>query len=514
LNSGTRSLTFGGRLPGVVCRTELPPAGEAPLRLDVAGFAGFAERGPLNVPVPLEDFSQYIAVFGGDLMVARDGGRPVYAHLPGAVAAFFDNGGRRCYVVRVADEARAYANRFALPGLVAIGGPGEYRRIVATATSAGRWSDRLTVNTQLRRRPLPLYPPAAAGPPLGAFELALELPTTLPLGPGDLLALTFDGPTRSQWLFPVSAATRTSPAAATTRGERVLAQAGPGAVRAFDQAAPSPLPAVLGVERLEESGWAPLAAGWAELAGDEAQLDLLVPLGTEARPGDLLRVACAGGAALLFPVERLSLAEIAAGSPSAVGSPPAGGEPQFDLRLSTARGLWELPAPAALPHDALAQVDLLTFDLIVAEGNAAPEVFADLRFGTGARYWADALARPESASAAPDLAAARSLRLAAPAEAAGETPPPYLPLGMAARPDPDFAAGPLPREDEDGAGKDGLDAFTPAALFLDRRLAGAGMRDIMAEAEYLLYQSAGRRRCAVSMRCCRSRRSGWSPRRT
>ena len=103
----TPTLTFNGRLPGVDCQPALPPA-PALVSLDVAAFVGFAERGPLNVPIAVEDPNQYTAVFGGDVILAMNGGVPVYANLPGAVRAFFDNGGRRCYVVRVAGgDARA-----------------------------------------------------------------------------------------------------------------------------------------------------------------------------------------------------------------------------------------------------------------------------------------------------------------------------------------------------------------------------------------------------------------------
>src|SRR6476469_508094 len=111
-------LTFQGRLPGVVCQAALPPAAEDPLRLDVAGFIGFAERGPLNTPVALEDLSQYQAVFGRDLGIARDGGLPAYAALPGAAEAVLDYGGRGCKAALVAG-ATAWANRARLPGLVA-----------------------------------------------------------------------------------------------------------------------------------------------------------------------------------------------------------------------------------------------------------------------------------------------------------------------------------------------------------------------------------------------------------
>ena len=129
------TLTYNGRLPGVVCQTSLPPQREDPLRLDVAAFVGFAQRGPLDTPVAVEDISHYRLLYGGDLLVARDGGRPVYAHLPTAVQSFFDNGGRRCYVVRVAgDDARP--NRFRLPGLVSWSALEGYRAVVAPAAWA------------------------------------------------------------------------------------------------------------------------------------------------------------------------------------------------------------------------------------------------------------------------------------------------------------------------------------------------------------------------------------------
>ena len=93
------TLTYQGRLPGVACRPALPP-GPARIRLDVPAFVGLAQRGPLNQPTAVEDFNQYQAIFGPDLVLAQDGnGIPVYANLPATVKAFFDNGGLRCYVV-------------------------------------------------------------------------------------------------------------------------------------------------------------------------------------------------------------------------------------------------------------------------------------------------------------------------------------------------------------------------------------------------------------------------------
>jgi hypothetical protein len=65
------------------------------LRSDVPAFVGIAEQGPLDLPVPVESFRQFQAVFGGCI------GAGFLAY---AVRAFFDNGGRRCWIVRVASR--------------------------------------------------------------------------------------------------------------------------------------------------------------------------------------------------------------------------------------------------------------------------------------------------------------------------------------------------------------------------------------------------------------------------
>jgi uncharacterized protein len=181
------ALTFHGRLPGVECSPALPAAPE-PVRLDVAAFVGFAEQGPLDLPVPVEDVNQYAAVFGGDLVLASDGGRPVYAQLPGAVRSFFDNGGRRCYVVRVAGPA-ARAARWVVPGLRIWQPDGEVADAFVASAWAGGWSAGTEVGTQLVARPLAAvgdYRRAAAGQP---GQLTLSRASDAGLRPGDLLRL-------------------------------------------------------------------------------------------------------------------------------------------------------------------------------------------------------------------------------------------------------------------------------------------------------------------------------------
>jgi phage tail sheath protein FI len=76
------------------------------VRTDIAGFVGYAERGPVapvesrTAPDPsnplairLTSWAEYRSTFGGVTP---------YAYMPYAVRAFFENGGTTCYVARVA----------------------------------------------------------------------------------------------------------------------------------------------------------------------------------------------------------------------------------------------------------------------------------------------------------------------------------------------------------------------------------------------------------------------------
>jgi uncharacterized protein len=80
--------------PGVYFeRLDAAAPGIAAVRTDVAGFVGLAERGPIDRAVPIQSWRQFQAHFGGFTGTA---------FLAYTVRAFFENGGRRCWVVRVA----------------------------------------------------------------------------------------------------------------------------------------------------------------------------------------------------------------------------------------------------------------------------------------------------------------------------------------------------------------------------------------------------------------------------
>jgi len=92
---------FAYQTPGVYYeRIDAGAPGIAALRTDVTGFVGIALRGPLHTAVPVQSWRQFQSYFG-DFSGA--------AYLAYAVRAFFENGGRRCWVVRVASAAAATA---------------------------------------------------------------------------------------------------------------------------------------------------------------------------------------------------------------------------------------------------------------------------------------------------------------------------------------------------------------------------------------------------------------------
>lgn len=128
--------------PGIAFRVETPTTVELP-RMDIAGFVGFAQRGPLQVPVVVESYPDFVNLFGGLYRLAWDQGAGLWqtACLAPAVKAFFAQGGRRCWVVRVASGA-ATTTPFSLPGLLQTT-LSSYTSVQASARCPGSWADGL-----------------------------------------------------------------------------------------------------------------------------------------------------------------------------------------------------------------------------------------------------------------------------------------------------------------------------------------------------------------------------------
>jgi Phage tail sheath C-terminal domain len=615
-----RPLTFKGRLPGVVCETALPPR-ENPLRLDVAAFVGFAERGPLDTPIAVEDIGQYHAVFGGDLPLARyrQGSQIAYANLPRAVQAFFDNGGRRCYVVRVAGKG-GRSNYFRIPGLLTWDATTEtLQPVIVPAAWVGRWSVAMGVGTQLLSQPLRV---AKGLVEWGHDDIAihLEVPAVSVVQANDLLRLRFAGPGKPILFALANKVAKEGEAITTVRGVPVEVSAQRNNVQSFTaNIQPLPLPVAAGVQKkdtcerfdalllaLEElpglvDGYVlrmetsievkprdvlcidcldgeellfpvetvdqrldavasppdhmsyaltsrtptwkltPTRAaclkgsGWKDINMYLSALSLEVRMGSNRREcilhimdeldaqgihaGDALRITCMNGSELLFPVSNVVIP-----LPSAQASPPTSPPEAADAQLISQEALW-LVAPSSPPvgyaspplstYEELAEVDLLTFNLYVREGETIVETWNDLRFGKGPNYWLDVLAplpsdlqyeiaHPgEAKHGIPGLDAARSARIGAPVPSvatddSSPVTPVYFPLSMSDLPGPDEFAGILPDADSPqpddprdlNFGKNGLDTFdNPADLFLDPRLAEFGYRDLLNEADAILYLS-------------------------
>jgi hypothetical protein len=113
--------------PGVTFEwhdASLPVVG--PLRTDIAGFVGIAERGPLHQAVKIQSRTQFASVFGGPMP---------QAYLAYSVDGFFANGGDTCWIVRVADPDLA-----ATATLDVVDGSGA-RLLGVAAGSPGAWGN-------------------------------------------------------------------------------------------------------------------------------------------------------------------------------------------------------------------------------------------------------------------------------------------------------------------------------------------------------------------------------------
>lgn len=99
------------------------------VRTDITAFIGLAQRGPLHQAKRVDSWQQFQTLFGNFIA----GGYLAYS-----IKAYFENGGRRCYVVRVAADDAATANGQLL-------GRDGNPTLQITASSAGSWGNRVQV---------------------------------------------------------------------------------------------------------------------------------------------------------------------------------------------------------------------------------------------------------------------------------------------------------------------------------------------------------------------------------
>ena len=208
-SSPNLSLVLGA--PGIYRIADEPIRALTGVRMDVCAFVGVAPRGParqpffmeswapkpctevetvtLAVPVAVESWSEYTRYFG-----AFEGP----GLLPYAVASFFENGGRRVYVVRIVhqylqpdgtpDDIKNHEGigRANFIGLKAEGG----REVWISARNEGAWGNNLSAKLSFTTSTLALAP-------TDFFPSRLRVPAGLKIYPGATLRLSLGGGIRA-----------------------------------------------------------------------------------------------------------------------------------------------------------------------------------------------------------------------------------------------------------------------------------------------------------------------------
>lgn len=125
--------------PGVYTeRVDASAPGIAVIRTDIAAFVGIAESGPLHTPVPVQSFRQFQAHFGDFT------GQGYLAY---SVRAFFENGGQRCWVIRVASRHASFGANSASVVIESAGKP----IWQIEAANPGCWGNDLSVAIRTQR---------------------------------------------------------------------------------------------------------------------------------------------------------------------------------------------------------------------------------------------------------------------------------------------------------------------------------------------------------------------------
>jgi hypothetical protein len=195
-------ITLGA--PGIYVRSSERVRALTGVPMDVCAFVGVAPRGPCRVPVPdrhrpdapwsrdteapplrsvavpVESWDEYRRLFG-----SFEGS----GLLPYAVASFFEQGGRRAYVVRIVhDYSKRNRNEVGAASAILPGvRTAAHRRIRLSASNEGVWGNALRATLSFTVRPVGALP-------LTAAELTMPADSLLPVG--TLLRLTLAGGVR------------------------------------------------------------------------------------------------------------------------------------------------------------------------------------------------------------------------------------------------------------------------------------------------------------------------------
>ncbi len=185
--------------PGVYRLPDTPLRALTGVRMDVCGFAGIAPRGPARVPVIDESWPDYLPCVESSRPRQRSVAVPVESFdeyrrrfgafegpgiLPYAVAAFFENGGRRAYVVRIVHKYSGDADN---GGVASAAMSGFVPAAEVRARDEGSWGNQLRMSIVLNPRTLGL---------LKVEKNGFDIRSGLDLTEGALLRLSLTDGTR------------------------------------------------------------------------------------------------------------------------------------------------------------------------------------------------------------------------------------------------------------------------------------------------------------------------------
>jgi hypothetical protein len=462
--------------------------------MDIAVFVGFASAGPLHRPVAVEDVKHFQDIFGDDLALAWDPESTslTYSYLGPAVRAFFRNGGLRCWVIRVSGEAET--GFFPVPGL-AQWDDGEIQPAFARARSPGSWFDAFECATALASSSLEIV-----GLPAPDFS-ELEVSASAPSAPeaGDLLRLTYPE-SGLQLSFavtgahpPIASPLQAGASSYVVEG-RPLAWMRPVNPSEFSGTRclitwtklperPNQPAEKISVEAviLGPESSPPTQEAAAENLTISAPADFIPPIGV------LLRIDVSSKIVLWLSCENLEFHTDQAGSPPGRSTHILG--PAFQ---------WLKNAPPSLPAE-LPLAEKLVFELRARRGQTDAWRLIDLGFVQGQpRFWNalpsdqilfqlgdfDSSLRGAQALDHQDLwreALDPRFPLAGDDTLGGF----FFPLAMAALPVPFL---PCQNSGQSPLERDGVSDFG-SALFLDGQLLSSGSDDLIADADFLRYQS-------------------------
>jgi hypothetical protein len=457
------------RLPGFSFETRAPVRDDVLPRMDVALFAGFASSGPVNVPVPVEDAKQFADVFGADAPIAwnEEEKRVEHAQLGLAVRMFFANGGRRCWVIRLADNAET--NTLAVPGIAAvrvIPGNGDLRPsfdpLALVARSPGSWADALSLSASLRTVGLTALSGLETESKEGArprSTIRLATPRSgAPLKSGDLLRLTWPDQ-KAEMFVGIESATligndSSSEAVSRFRDEiKVVA----GSVEYFEIGRlPAQQSGTVSYRNLVASAQIRRDTSSPPRGAEMLSIGIDVARGDAPFPGEVI-VGTFGSDEMIFisgEIERVIEA----------ASPPAAGV------VTSGKARWRSDgrnAPKALPF-----VELLSLDLWARSGDGRSMRIDNLGLAPGSDRHIEQLPDDisiygrgnEPATSWPDVAAPRF-----PVAGSGK-PRLCIPLGVSGFPETYLPArhSSLTALERDGIAAFGVSLFTDAALARSR----------------------------------------------